>query len=186
MVGSSHAACSTELVSRLEVGLVPIFYLCGSNSMASKAEVIQKMVEPVIGALGYQLWGLEYLGQGRHTMLRIYLDKPGGINIDDCAEASRHISSLLDVEDPIKDEYTLEVSSPGLDRYLFTPAQYEQYLNESVKVRLSQAVSGRRNFAGVLHSITAQGNEWVVEIKVGEDVLSFPFGIVERAQVVAQ
>jgi len=72
--------------------------------MATKAELIQKMVRPLVEALGYRLWGIEYLGQGRHTLLRIYLDKPGGINIDDCAEASRHISSMLDVEDPIKDE----------------------------------------------------------------------------------
>ena len=71
--------------------------------MAGTAEVIQKLVEPVINALGYQLWGVEYLGQGRHTLLRIFIDKEGGINIEDCAEASRQVSSILDVEDPIKD-----------------------------------------------------------------------------------
>ncbi len=124
--------------------------------MAGKAEVIQKLVEPVVKALGFQLWGIEYLGQGRHTLLRIYIDKEGGINIEDCAEASRQISSILDVEDPIKDEYTLEVSSPGLDRMLFRPEQYRDYIGSAVKIRLSANQDGRRNFMGTLKEVVQQ------------------------------
>src|SRR5687768_8409930 len=83
------------------------FFICGAGvkQMAARAEVLQKIIEPVVKALGFQLWGIEYIGQGRHTLLRIYIDKEGGINIEDCAEASRHISSILDVEDPISSEY---------------------------------------------------------------------------------
>lgn len=154
--------------------------------MASKAEVIQKIVEPVIIALGLRLWGIEYLGQGRHTLLRIFLDKDGGINIEDCAEASRQISSILDVEDPIKDEYTLEVSSPGLDRTLFRPEQYRLYLNSLLKLRLSGSAGGRRNFTGVLQDVTGQDDAVEIVIRLGEELLKFPFHAIEKASLVIE
>ncbi len=154
--------------------------------MAGKAEVIQKLVEPVVKALGFQLWGIEYLGQGRHTLLRIYIDKEGGINIEDCVEASRQISSLLDVEDPIKDEYTLEVSSPGLDRMLFTPEQYRMYANAMLKIRLSGNVGGRRNFTGVLKDVVTTQEVTTVVVQVGAEEFSLPFQQIEKASLVAQ
>ena len=154
--------------------------------MAGKAEVIQKLVEPVVNALGFQLWGIEYLGQGRHTLLRIYIDKEGGINIEDCAEASRQISSLLDVEDPIKDEYTLEVSSPGLDRMLFTPEQYRMFPNATLKIRLSGNVGGRRNFTGVLKDVVTTQEATTVVVQVGTEEFSLPFHQIEKASLVAQ
>ncbi|MES2603620.1 MAG: ribosome maturation factor RimP [Pseudomonadota bacterium] len=152
--------------------------------MATKAEVIQKLVEPVINALGYQLWGLEYLGQGKHTLLRIFIEKEGGINIEDCAETSRQVSSILDVEDPIKDEYTLEVSSPGLDRQLFRPEQYMQYPGAMVKVRLNGNLNGRRNFAGTLQEVISTQEETIVVIKVGAEEFRLPFQMIEKANVV--
>lgn len=152
--------------------------------MATKAEVIQKLVEPVINALGYQLWGLEYLGQGKHTLLRIFLEKEGGINIEDCAEASRQVSSILDVEDPIKDEYTLEVSSPGLDRQLFRPEQYKQYPGATVKVRLNGNLNGRRNFVGTLQEVISTQEETTVVVKVGAEEFRLPFQMIEKANLV--
>lgn len=154
--------------------------------MAGKAEVIHKLVEPVVNALGYQLWGIEYIGQGRHTLLRIFLDKDGGINIEDCAEASRQISSLLDVEDPIKDEYTLEVSSPGLDRMLFTPEQYRMYLSATLKIRVSGNVAGRRNFTGTLKEVATTQEETTVVVQVGAEEFRIPFRQIERASLVVQ
>ena len=154
--------------------------------MASKAEVIQKMIEPVINALGLQLWGVEYLGQGRHTLLRIFLDKAGGVNIEDCAEASRQISSILDVEDPIKDEYTLEVSSPGMDRILFRPEQYKLYLNSKLKIRLSGNVGGRRNFTGVLRDVTGADGEVEIIVMVDEEETRFPLHTIEKANLVIE
>lgn len=161
--------------------------------MASKAEVIKKIVEPVIEALGYQLWGLEYLGQGRHTLLRIYIDKEGGINIEDCAEASRQISSILDVEDPIKDEYTLEVSSPGLDRMLFRIEQYQDYIGRTVKIRLGANQDGRRNFMGTLKEVVQQEGgreaEGSVVITMGTnenaEEITLPFSAIEKANLVS-
>jgi ribosome maturation factor RimP len=150
--------------------------------MATREETIRKIVEPVVAALGFQLWGIEYMGQGRHTMLRIYLDKEGGINIEDCAEASRHISSILDVEDPISSEYTLEVSSPGLDRMLFTLEQMKQYIGASLKLRLTENFEGRRNYSGVLKDVV--NNELV--LVMDENQYVFPYELVEKANLVAQ
>ncbi len=150
--------------------------------MATREETIRKFVEPVVAALGLQLWGIEYLGQGRHTLLRIYLDKEGGINIDDCADASRHISSILDVEDPISSEYTLEVSSPGLDRLLFTLEQMKQYAGQTVKLRLTENFEGRRNYSGVLKDVV--NNELVLVVDDHQYV--FPYELVEKANVIAK
>jgi ribosome maturation factor RimP len=148
--------------------------------VSAREQEIQALVEPVLAALGLELWGIEYLGQGRHTLLRIYIEKIDGVDIEDCAEASRQISGLLDVEDPIKTEYTLEVSSPGVERLLFTPAQYRQYLGAPLKLRLRQNFEGRRNFSGVL--LDAGDDE--ISILQGEDKLSFPLEAIERANVV--
>jgi len=92
--------------------------------VATKEQQIQALLEPTVEALGYELWGLEYLSQGRHSTLRLYIESEQGISIDDCAAVSEQVSSVLDVEDPITGEYTLEVSSPGMDRLLFKPDQY--------------------------------------------------------------
>ncbi len=154
--------------------------------MATKAEVIQKMIEPVIIALGLQLWGVEYLGQGRHTLLRVFIDKSGGVNIEDCAEASRQVSSILDVEDPIKDEYTLEVSSPGMDRILFRPEQYKMYLNSKLKIRLSGNIGGRRNFTGVLQEVTGADGEVEIIVKIDGEEIKFPLLTIEKANLVIE
>jgi ribosome maturation factor RimP len=154
--------------------------------MASKVEIIQQLVEPVIVALGYQLWGIEYLGQGRHTLLRIFIDKVGGINVDDCAEVSRQASSILDVEDPIKDEYTLEVSSPGIDRILFRPEHYQQNIGATVKVRLQQNFNGRRNYAGQLQAIERVEQEWEIVVAVDNEAFRLPVSMIEKAHLVSQ
>lgn len=149
--------------------------------MATRNERIRDIVEPVIEALGCQLWGMEFLGQGRHSLLRIYLDKPGGVDIEDCAEVSRQVSAVLDVEDPISTEYTLEVSSPGLDRVLFTLEQCRGYIGSQIKLRLRENFEGRRNFAGLLDAV--QDDE--VVLVSGEDRYVFPFELVEKAQLLA-
>lgn len=151
------------------------------GTMATRNERIRDIVKPVIEALGCQLWGMEFLGQGRHSLLRIYLDKPGGVNIEDCAEVSRQLSAVLDVEDPISTEYTLEVSSPGLDRMLFTLEQYRDYVGSQVKLRLSENFEGRRNFAGRLDEVL----EDEVALVSGEDRYVFPFELIEKAQLQA-
>ena len=111
------------------------------------------MFEPAISGLGYELWGVEYLSQGKHSVLRLYIDSENGITVDDCQQVSHQVSGILDVEDPIKGQYSLEVSSPGLDKPLFIADHYARYLGARVKVRLRQAVLGRRNFTAIIESV---------------------------------
>lgn len=148
-------------------------------ALAARDEKIQALIEPTIEALGFELWGLEYLSQGRHTTLRLYIDSENGINVGDCAEVSRQVSSVLDVEDPITGEYTLEVSSPGVDRLLFQLEQYTGYIGEWIELRLRAPFEGRRKFKGTLKGI--EGDEIVVQVDNHEFVL--PFTSIDKAQV---
>ncbi len=115
-------------------------------------ELVASAVEP----LGYELLGVEYLAQGHHSLLRIYIDSPGGITLEDCERASRQVSAVLDVEDPIKGQYTLEMSSPGLDRPLFTAEHFRQHIGQMVKLRLRVPVEGRRKFTAVIRKVEGE------------------------------
>lgn len=109
---------------------------------------IVELIDPVITAMGYELWGVEYLPQGRFSLLRIYIDKEGGITLTDCEQVSRQVTGVLDVADPIQGAYNLEVSSPGLDRPLFSLAQFARYIGSEVRLTLSAKLDGRRKFRG--------------------------------------
>lgn len=148
----------------------------------SKEQQLQEMLAPVVTAMGYEFWGLEFFTHARQTLLRVFIDSPNGINVDDCALVSRQLSAVLDVEDPITIEYTLEVSSPGMDRPLFTLAQFARYVGEQVKVRLRTPFEGRRNFAGRLQGI--EGDEVVVTD--GEHEYLLPIEMIDKAHVVPQ
>src|SRR6478735_9355366 len=121
--------------------------------MASKQEILHNMIEPIVVSLGCELWGLEYLTQGRYTTLRLFIDAPAGVSLEDCEKVSRQVSSVMDVEDPIDGEYTLEVSSPGMDRPLYKESQYLRYVGETVSVRLRIARDGRCRFKGVITKV---------------------------------
>ncbi|MGL4474309.1 MAG: ribosome maturation factor RimP [Shewanella sp.] len=139
--------------------------------MATLESKLTEMLLPAVAALGFQLWGIEYLQAGKHSTLRVYIDSDNGINVEDCAAASRQISAIMDVEDPITHEYTLEVSSPGVDRPLFNAEQYGVYLGEDAKVQLTMPVDGSRNLKGVITKVdgqmltlTVDGNDKLVAI----------------------
>jgi ribosome maturation factor RimP len=149
------------------------------EALAAKEQQIQELLEPTVEALGFSVWGLEYLSQGRHTLLRLYIDGENGVNVDDCATVSRQVSSILDVEDPVSGEYTLEVSSPGLDRLLFRLEQYPDYAGEWVEIRLRVPFEGRRKFKGTLKGI--EGEDIVVQIDEQEFLL--PYSSIDRTQV---
>lgn len=147
--------------------------------MASKGQQIEDLLTPTVEALGFELWGVEYLSQGRHTLLRLYIDGPDGINVDDCAAVSEQVSAVMDVEDPISGEYTLEVSSPGMDRLLFKLGQYPGYVGEIVELRLRSAFEGRRKYKGILKGI--EGEDIVLHVDDHEYLL--PFETIEKARV---
>lgn len=139
-----------------------------------------ELIQPVVEALGCELWGVERLSMGRHSTLKIYIDSPDGVDVDDCARVSQQVSSLLDVEDPFSGKYTLEVSSPGLDRRLFSLEQYEAFVGEQLNLKLKRPFEGKRKFVGQLRGV--EGDE-VVILKDDEEIL-FPFEEIERANVV--
>jgi|TARA_R100001509_G_scaffold143905_1_gene99990 ribosome maturation factor RimP len=148
-------------------------------SVVARQEELQTLLEPSVTALGYQLWGVEFLSQGKHSVLRLYIDAEKGVTVDDCARVSEQVSGVLDVEDPIAGEYTLEVSSPGVDRLLFRLEQYPAYVGELLEVRLRRPFEGRRNFKGELKGI--EGEDVVVQVDDHEYLL--PGGAIEKARV---
>ena len=116
-------------------------------------ELVQ-LLSPTINDMGYEFWGCEYLSQGKHSLLRIYIDKSDGIGIEDCQEVSKQVSALLDVEDPIPGNYSLEISSPGIPRPLFSCWQYQRYVGHAVQVKTFKPVNGKRKVLGTIVSAT--------------------------------
>lgn len=143
---------------------------------------LQAIVEPAVVALGYELLGLEYQRYGRSSLLRLYIDSPAGIGIDDCEKVSRQVSAVLDVEDPIDSEYRLEVSSPGLDRPLFKPEHYQVQIGRLLKLKLHLPLNGRRNFKGRLVSTSAQG----LELELDGQHFRIAFSSIDKANLVAE
>ncbi|MCP1651961.1 ribosome maturation factor RimP [Pseudomonas sp. GD04087] len=148
--------------------------------MSSKLEQLQALLAPVVEALGYECWGLEFISQGRHSLLRVYIDRPEGILVDDCEIVSRQISGILDVEDPISGEYTLEVSSPGMDRPLFTLEQFALYVGEQVKIKLRTPFERRRNFQGILRGVEEQD----VVVLVDDHEYLLPVDSIDKANII--
>jgi len=128
--------------------------------MAS-VETLTQLLEPVVNGLGYELVGLEYHPNRKRGLLRIYIDHSAGIGVDDCARVSHQVSGVLDVEEPVSDEYNLEVSSPGLDRPIFKTADYDRFIGEQIRVRLDGTLDGRRKFRGRLLGL--EGDAVVIE-----------------------
>lgn len=138
------------------------------------------LIEPVVASLGLELWGVDMVVQGRNKTLCVYIECEPGVGVTDCEEVSRQLSSLFDVEDPITGEYTLEVSSPGLDRPLFKTEHYELYIGETVKVKLRSAFDGRRNYRGLIRAV--ENDEIFVEVDGHEYIL--PVESIEKANIV--
>ncbi|GMR18154.1 MAG: ribosome maturation factor RimP [Gammaproteobacteria bacterium] len=144
-----------------------------------RADRLQKLLEPGAVALGFELVAVELVGGDGNTVLRVYIDGPAGITVDNCAAVSHQISGILEVEDPIAGNYTLEVSSPGLDRPLVKPADFERFIGENVKVKMMLPVLGRRNFKGRL--VAVEGDQAVVE--VDNESYDLPFAGMEKARL---
>jgi ribosome maturation factor RimP len=134
-------------------------------------DTLAALLTPLVEGLGYELWELEYAPGRGNSVLRLYIDAAAGIAIEDCERVSRAVSEVLDAEDPIPGQYTLEVSSPGLDRPLRTAAQFARYVGELVYVETAQAIEGRRRFRGALTAVDAatlevevDGKRWTLPI----------------------
>jgi ribosome maturation factor RimP len=181
--------------------------------LATKQEILEGIIRPVVTGLGYECWGVALLSQGRHSLLRVYIERLGadvqaaevevaavpvevnaddeaarfseresGIGIEDCERVSRQLSAVLDVEDPIAGDYTLEVSSPGMDRPLYTLAHFQRFVGYQIALTLRMAFEGRRKFAGLLKGV--EGDEVVIQVE--QEEFLFPIESIEKANVVPQ
>lgn len=148
--------------------------------MAAVDSTLKALLQPVVEALGCELWGLQLESGGKRKLLRIYIDREEGIGVEDCERVSRQSGAVLDVEDAISGEYVLEVSSPGMDRPLYELAQYERYIGEDVSLRLRFAYDGRRNFKGRL--VGVDGDEII--LVVADTEYLFPVEGIDKANVV--
>lgn len=151
--------------------------------MHQAPQQIVEMVRGAVEAVGYELVGVEYLSRSKSGhLLRVYIDGEDGVTLDDCEKASHQISGVLDVEDPIRSDYALEVSSPGLDRPLFEKAHFERFKGQIARVKLATALNGRSNYKGVIESV--EGDD--ILLQVDGQTVRFPFGQVASARLVPE
>jgi ribosome maturation factor RimP len=144
---------------------------------------IGEILEPGIRAMGYELVGVEYQGGDKGSgLLRVYIDSEQGISAEDCQKVSYQVSGVLDVKDPIHGHYTLEISSPGLDRPLFRQQDFERFAGQLARVRMTHPLDGQRKFKGRLRGLA--GDNVVIE-QEGQEI-SLPFDDIEQARLVPE
>jgi len=153
--------------------------------MNATVNQLQQSFSPLVEGLGYELLGVEWHGQGKHSLLRLYIDHEQGIGIEDCEAVSRQLSAYLDVEDLIPGQYRLEVSSPGLDRPLFNLEQVARFIGEDIKLKCYNAINGQRKFVGRIDSVLPENDEVVVALEDGSSI-AVPFSNIARANLVAK
>ena len=117
---------------------------------------IYEMVKPIADELNYEIYHVEYVKENGEYYLRIYIEKEGGITLSDCEALSRRVSDLMDEKDPIPEAYFLEVSSPGLNRTLFTEAHYKRFVGREVLVKLTKAIVGKKSIKGILKEVNEE------------------------------
>ncbi len=149
--------------------------------MKQAEETLQRRLALLITAMGYEFVGCELLRQGRQSLFRIYIDSDSGVTLEDCSKVSYQVSAMLDVEDPIQGRYTLEVSSPGLNRPLFERKHFQKYIGSQIKVRTNSLVNDRRRFVGTLLRV----EEVNIYMLVDGIEMALPFTSVEKANVIA-
>jgi len=137
------------------------------------------LIEPVLERLGYELVELEYSSGRAHAVVRLYIDREGGVTLDDCTQVSREVSAVLDVEDPIPSAYTLEVSSPGFDRVLRTQAHFGRFVGSRVFVELKEPRAGRRRYTGTLLTVDDSG----IALEVDREHVAVAYAEIGKARL---
>ena len=139
---------------------------------------IYEMVNPIAEELNYDIYHIEYVKENGEFYLRIYIEKDGGITLSDCEALSRRVSDLMDEKDPIKDPYFLEVTSPGLNRTLFTENHYKRFIGREVMVRFTKSIDGKKNVKGILKEVN--DDSIVVE---AENLMNIPKDKIKSANI---
>ena len=141
---------------------------------------MKDLIGPLLKSLGYELWGIELLNQGAGIKFRIFIEKESGVDVEDCVLVSNHVSDLLDLEGVVSESYSLEVSSPGLDRILFDEIQYSKYVEHLVEVNLLRLFDGQRNFVGLLKG----AEEGCLVLQIEEQEYLFPIEEIRKVRLV--
>ncbi len=147
-----------------------------------KSTVFQNIIEKIsrdIAELGYELLHTELTQQGKQPLLRIYIDAPGGIRVDDCETVSNRVGMILDVEDPIRSKYILEVSSPGLDRPLVRPEHFQRFVGDKARIVMNHKLSGRKHFLGEI----SKAGDLSVTVAVDGELFELPYDDIKSARV---
>ncbi len=170
------------------MGDKPFFYaktgsFCGSTYLEDRIENIESLMAPTIEALGCMIWGVEIQGGSKNNLkIVIYIDSEKGINVDDCAIVSEHVSDILDMEEIVPSPYVLEVSSPGLDRILFKEQHFKESIGLKIDVRLSRPYEGRKKLIGVL--IDYGDCDLILKDNMGERII--PFDAIRKVRLVPE
>jgi len=169
------------------VGRAPTFLFLGrkiapDTVLYRQNQTLLQLLQPVVEAMGYELLGIEQGSHGGSELVRLYIDQEGGIRVEDCERVSGQVSAVLDVEDPLPGQYTLEVSSPGLDRPLFSLAQFARFRGAEAKVRLRWSQSGRRRLRGVIEEVMDN----TVVMQVDGERFEVEADLIEHARLVPQ
>ncbi len=151
--------------------------------MAKIADKVLSILNPSVHDLGYELLGVEYIPSGKRSILRLYIDSEKGIGVDDCEVVSRQVSAIMDVEDPISGQYNLEVSSPGIERPLFSIVHYMRFLGHEVRIKTYRPIEGRRKFNGTIGSVSEKSN--TLELLTELDSVTLDMDLIEKANLVA-
>jgi ribosome maturation factor RimP len=147
-------------------------------------DALVRLLEPPIEALGFELVEVEFAREGRGGVLRIFIDRraedsAAGVTVDDCARVSHAVSEVLEIQDPIKGHYTLEVSSPGFDRILRTRAHFERFVGERIIAELKLPMDGRRRFIGLLKSVSSG----TIVVEVDGKACALPLDRIQKARL---
>lgn len=141
---------------------------------------VEELLRDVVESQGFELVHVEYQPKGAASILRVYIDKPGGVNLADCQQVSRQVGLFLDVEDLIPHHYTLEVSSPGIERPLFKRADYERFVGSEIRLATVEKIENRRNFRGCLLGVSDEN----VDLECGSRVYRIPLAKVKKCNLV--
>ena len=140
---------------------------------------LRNLLEPIVTDLGYELWHLESVGAGRSSVLRLYIDSPEGIALEDCEKVSHEVSAVLDVEDSSNSQYSLEVSSPGMDRPLVTGEHFRRFIGERARINMFAPVAGQRKFRGTILAVNGD----TVDLGCDDQTYSLATGDMAKARL---
>lgn len=151
--------------------------------MSNRQDKLTQLLKPAVEGLGYELVGVEHLPMGKHTVLRIYIDSADGITVEDCSRVSHQVSGVLEVEEPISGAFTLEVSSPGIDRPLFCFEHFKQFVGSKVKLKLHHAMEGKRKLIGVIENI--DGDDIIIKERDTNASFELQMDDIDKANIIS-